>query len=288
MNKKLVFIICLLCLSFAIFANAYQTSQEIVTVDFDSMPYEEQTAYMFLFGIEAMMQNKAKGALLLFDKQDNYLSGFLTDNTREDFCYKISNQTIATFQIVTPDIAKVFFAMLNDINSCRVLDTVQDDLVTVVVLAEFDKDSILEPVAYSWAKQQLNNSITAYGIELDDFYNYIFEKTSLTQENLIMAMYTEDKTALDYINYYLTNKKADKTNNSLLSQFAPTMIIVICVVGFLILAIGGYLGFSWLFRSKQNRIIRNQEIDFKEMENHDIIMENIENTDDIEEESDNE
>lgn len=148
------------------------TGQERVLVNLADLSEDESTHYAFLYGYQAMLQKRCNGALLTFDENDNYITGYLTPDAPDDFCTRLSAQTIVVCEPVTSDTMMYMYAVFGDRSSISILLDRKDKAYVAVIMFEPVDNMVLTPMWYSEAETKINNEAVARGINPEEVYTY--------------------------------------------------------------------------------------------------------------------
>jgi hypothetical protein len=228
--KKTIIVVLLISLCCCTFAD------EIVTVDLEEMDEEDRLAYLFFYGYEAIFQEACKGAFLALNPEDlDYIGGWRTEQTPEDFCTEIPVGTIATIQGLPMGVAKTMFALLNDKETVAKLDGLKYDSIYVVCMFLPVEDMVVENSAYNYAKRLLEKEVSRHGIEPSVFYEYMANK-GISQESMVYTMYMNEATASEIVLDYLGMVEAEKEHGTTLTKMHKT-IGYVCLGSLGVLAI---------------------------------------------------
>ena len=190
--KKLVLVFVLCCIFSCLWA------QESVTVDLSGMDGQEKLAFMFFYGYEAIMQKTCKGTFLALDEDMEYIGGWRTDQTPEDFCTNIPAGVITTMQVLPMGVAKTMFLLIEDRETVAKLEGMDCDGIYAVCMFLPYEGMELEAPAYNYGKRLLEDEAIRHGLNPEDFFAFMAEQ-GLSEESLVYTLYNNSATASEIV-----------------------------------------------------------------------------------------
>lgn len=209
--------------SIALDENGSYTGLETVEVDLSSLPVDESSHYAFLYGYQAMLQKKCRGALLTFDENMEYITGFLTADAPDDFCTRISPTTIAVAEPVLSEVMSYMYTLLGDRSSISILMGREDKAYNAIILFEPEEDVVLTPMWYSDAENLIKENAVASGINPDEVYQYLAED-GMDKDTIIALVASDKSKALELVlsAVKLRNEAKKNASRGLLAAFGIT------------------------------------------------------------------
>lgn len=214
-----------LLVSLLIATAALSFAQDAVAVDVSDMDAEEQLAFMFFYGYEAIMEECCKGAFLAFDPDWNYIGGWRTDQTPEGFCTDVPTGTIATMQILPIGIAKTMFLLLGDRETVAKMVGLDCDGVYACCLFLPHENMVLEAPAYNYGRRLLDDEIVRHGLEPSEFYAFM-ENEGVTLDGMVYAMYADTASASEIVLDGMGRMESKRAKAPLLSTLRDPMVLV--------------------------------------------------------------
>lgn len=198
--------------------------------------------YWFIASYNLMLQGKGRGGILAFDPEGlEYVAGYRMDDTPEDFFTNLPNSTLVSPMFMPALVAKAIYASLGDSESISRLAYLDDDeaIMLVSVLKLYDNENIvLEEAAFSIARQALEGSFGASGLNIQPAYD-VYERHGVSQDELIDMVLSAEKTpneiSLDAIRMMKAEKEASASN---ISQYVPLLAMAVVVIGGVLLVTG--------------------------------------------------
>lgn len=188
-----------------------------IILNLNDLPPEESSHYAFLFGYQAILEKKCNGAFLAFTEDNTYVGGFLTENAPDDFCTKISPNTICVSEPISKDTIMAMYSLLGDRMSLSSLMNRQESAFVGVVMFEVEDDMVLTPLWYAQSEERLEKNAIAHGLNPDDLY-LIMAENGYDKDSLIASVESgispSDivKDALRIQNDINRSEKIEKTN----------------------------------------------------------------------------
>lgn len=191
--RKVVLVVALLCVFSCLFA------EESVAVDLSGMDEQEKFAFMFYYGYEAIMQKSCKGAFLALDQDMNFIGGWQTDQTPDDFCTNIPGGTVATMQVLPIGLAKAMFYLLEDGETVARLEGMEKGIGIYAVCLFLPYEGMeLEAPAYNYGKRLLEDEAIRHGLNPEDFFAFM-QAQGVSEESLVYTMYNDIATASEIV-----------------------------------------------------------------------------------------
>lgn len=206
-------------------AAAVSFAQDTIAVDVSDMDTDDQLAFMFFYGYEAILEECCKGAFLAFDPDWNYIGGWRTDQTPEGFCTDVPTGTIATMQILPIGIAKTMFLLLEDRETVAKMVGLDCDGVYVCCLFLPEDDMVVEAPAYNYGRRLLDDEIVRHGLEPSEFYAFM-EGEGVTLDGMVYAMYGDTATASEIVLDGMGRMESKRAKAPLLSSLKDPMALV--------------------------------------------------------------
>lgn len=190
--KKTVIIVLLLCVFSFLFA------EQSVAIDLSEMDEQEQLAFMFLYGYEAILQKTCKGAFLALDADMNYIGGWRTAQTPEDFCTNIPVGVITTMQVLPMGVAKTMFLLLEDRETVAKLEGMKAEGIYGVCIFLPYEGMELESSAYNYGKRLLEAEAIRHGLEPEEFFAFMAGQ-GISEEIMVYTMYNNLATSSEIV-----------------------------------------------------------------------------------------
>lgn len=212
------------------------TGQERVLVNLSDLSEDESTHYAFLYGYQAMLQNRCNGALLTFDENNNYITGYLTPDAPDDFCTRLSAQTLVVCEPVTSDTMMYMYAVFGDRSSISILLDRKDKAYVAVIMFEPVENMVLTPMWYSEAETKINNEAVARGINPDEVYAY-HETNGFDKDTIVAFVADGYIDAATIVVDAIKLKKASKDNSTFFEKLginsnSLVQVIILATIAF--------------------------------------------------------
>lgn len=217
---------------------------EEIILNLNDLPPEESSHYAFLFGYQAILEKKCNGAFLAFTEDNTYVGGFLTENAPDDFCTKISPNTICVSEPISKDTIMSMYSLLGDRMSLSSLMNRQENAFVGVVMFEVEENMVLTPLWYAQSEERLEKNAIALGLNPNDLY-LIMAENGYDKDSLIASVESgispSDivKDALKIQNDIIHSEKNQKSNfiknNTLKGTFFLGTIVIVLFLSFLII-----------------------------------------------------
>lgn len=258
--KKALLVMALLCVLGCLYA------EESVAVDFSGMDSQEKAAFMFFYGYEAIMEKACKGAFLALDQESNFIGGWQTDQTPEDFCTNLPAGVIATSLVLQTDLAKAMFYLLEDKETVAKLDGMACSWVYVVcVFLPYEGMELQEPV-YSCGKRLLEDEAVRHGLNPEEFFAFM-QAQGISEESLVYTMYngiaSSSEIVLDALGMMQTKKESAVANMKDVLIYMCLGCVGLIVIAGVFLAIHGLVVKKKLSQADRQAKIEkhNKEVD---------------------------
>lgn len=151
------------------------TPHEEIIVNLNDLPPDESEHYAFLYGYQAIVENKCDGAFLAFTKDNDYVGGYLTPGAPDDFCVRISPDTITVSEPVTRETALAMYSLLGDRMSMSSLMVCEEPALVAVVMFRPEEGMTLSPLWYAQSEKRLEEAAIAQGMNPEDMYAIMLE-----------------------------------------------------------------------------------------------------------------
>lgn len=220
--------------------NESYTGDEKVTVTLSDLGSEESMHYAFLYGYQALLQERCNGAILTFDKDNNYVTGYLTPNAPDDFCTRLTASTLAVSEPVTSDTMMYMYAVIGDRSSQSILLDRDDKAYVAVIMFDSEDDMIITPMWYSEAETSIRKESVARGINTDEVYAYHLQN-GFDKDTIVSLVANGNLTAADVVLDAIKLKNEEKASRSIFEKLGVDSNVVLQVV------ILGALAFGILF-----------------------------------------
>ncbi len=191
------------------------TGSENVAVKLENLSSDESMHYSFLYGYQAMLEGLCNGALLTFDKDDNYVTGYLTPSAPDDFCSRISAKTIAVAEPVTSETMSAMYTLFGDRFSLSTLMARDDEVYVAVIMFEPVDDMVVTPIWYAEAERKIKNEAVARGINPEDVFSLQLETNGLDKDTLVALVANGEKPSTivsDAVSIQKTRQEQEKTS----------------------------------------------------------------------------
>ena len=165
---------------------AAATPHEEIILDLKDLPPQESAHYAFLYGYQAILEQKCDGAFLVFTGNNDYIGGYLTPKAPDDFCVRISPDTITVSEPVTRETALAMYSLLGDRMSMSNLMACEEPALIAVIMFRPEEGMVITPLWYAQSEKRLEDAAIAQGMNPEDMYAIMLElgydKDSLKNE----------------------------------------------------------------------------------------------------------
>lgn len=238
--KRFVLFVLLICLALSVFA------QDIVTLDLMDMDIENQKAFMFLYGYEAILEELCKGCFLALDVNLNYIGGWRTEQTPDDFAVNIPVNTITTVRAVPVAVARIMFQLLDDNETVvRLLDSLENVYLVCMFLPS-EGMTVANP-SYNYGQRLLEEELARHGVNPGDFYAFMETQTDetsgkpITMDSMVATMYRGDASAKDIVLDGLGRMEELKNKENRLESYTPLILQI------LLYSVAGIAGLALIY-----------------------------------------
>ena len=244
-------------------------AQDVVTIDLLDMDFEDQRAFMFLYGYEAILEELCKGCFLALDIDLNYIGGWRTEMTPDDFAVNIPANTITIVEVFPNPVAKIMFQLLNDNETVAKLTSDIEYVYVVCMFLPSDGMVVTNP-SYNYGQRLLEAELARHGVNPNDFYAFMETQTDevsgkpITLDSMVTTMYRGDATAKDIVLDGLGRMQAQKNKESMIEPYMPILLKILLIS----LASFGGLVFIYLMYSLISRHALKKADKLAEMEKH--------------------
>ena len=149
---------------------AAATPHEELILDLKDLPPEESSHYAFLYGYQAILEQKCDGAFLVFTGDNDYIGGYLTPKAPDDFCVRISPDTITVSEPVTREMALAMYSLLGDRMSMSNLMACEEPALIAVIMFRPEEGMVITPLWYAQSEKRLEDAAIAQGMNPEDMY----------------------------------------------------------------------------------------------------------------------
>lgn len=193
--------------------------------------------YWFLVSYNLMLQDKGLGGILAFDPESmEYVAGYRMASTPEDFFTNIPNSTLMSPIFMPAGVARMIFLSLGDADSLSRIAYLDDTeaIMLVSVLKVYDNEEIvLEEAAFSLARQAIEGSFGASGLEIPDAYA-VYERHGVSQDDLIGMLLSGERTANEMSLEAIRMMKAEAESVPDGPDILPYLFIALLVVAIIL------------------------------------------------------
>lgn len=225
------------------FLAASLSARDIITVDVSGMNDEDALSYMFLYGYEAIMEEACKGCFLAIDEEMNYLGGWRTPQTPDDFAVNIPAQAIAIPQVLPKGLAMTMFSLLGDHETTAAVSGISGAGIYAVCIFLPEEGMVIGDPVYDHGRRLLEDELTRHGLNPSDFYAFM-ETQGITLDMMVATMYRGDATAreivVDAMGMMESSRTEDNPVKNLLGPYVGPVIslaILVCIAGIVILVV---------------------------------------------------
>lgn len=184
MVKKKAFVLVLLFLMALTLLRPIGAEEAVRLSDLDCELSDE---FYMLTAVDLLAQGQAKGGLLCFDGEMNYIYGYSTAGTPEDFFTNVPPSTLTMGLVLPIRVIEALYLTLGDAASYAVLEGLlleNKTALVAVVLCKVENDVILEDAVYNVARKQLEEASVANGLDPDEMYS-LFGMKGIAQQELV-------------------------------------------------------------------------------------------------------
>ena len=160
---------------------------EEIILNLTDLPAEESAHYAFLYGFQAILEKKCDGAFLAFTEHDEYVGGFLTEGAPDDFCVRISPDTITVSEPISRDLAMAMYSMLGDRTSLSNLMARQEEFLVGVIMFRPEEGMVVTPLWYAESENRLTDAAIAQGLNPEELYS-IMETRGYDKDSLVASV----------------------------------------------------------------------------------------------------
>ena len=154
---------------------AAATPHEEIILDLKDLPPQESAHYAFLYGYQAILEQKCDGAFLVFTGNNDYIGGYLTPKAPDDFCVRISPDTITVSEPVTRETALAMYSLLGDRMSMSNLMACEEPALIAVIMFRPEEGMVITPLWYAQSEKRLEEAAIAQGMNPEDMYAIMLE-----------------------------------------------------------------------------------------------------------------
>lgn len=223
---------------------------DTVVVSLANLPLDESMHFAFMYGIQALLEEKCDAALLTFTTDNEYIAGYLSPNAPDDFCSRISPDTIVVSEPFTREGLLYVYSVIGDRSAISILTNIEDEYLVGVLLFKPYENMTLTPMWYANVENKIKNEAVARGINPDDVYLYLYQK-GYSKDSIIASVANGDvnvsQVVVDAINikdeYTKNTQKTflEKLNLGTSNVFKIVLIVVsivlFCLFSYLLLSI---------------------------------------------------
>lgn len=214
-----------------------KSAHEEIILNLTDLPAEESAHYAFLYGFQAILEKKCDGAFLAFTASDEYVGGFLTEGAPDDFCVRISPDTITVSEPISRDLAMAMYSMLGDRMSLSNLMACQEDFLVGVIMFRPEEGMVVTPLWYAEAENRLSDAAIAQGLNPEELYS-IMETRGYDKDSLVASVEKGTDPSVIALDAMKMKKDAATEESKDFSLSVKTKIIqAILICGGLILVI---------------------------------------------------
>ena len=193
--------------------------------------------YWFLVSYNLMLQDKGLGGILAFDPGSmEYVAGYRMDSTPEDFFTNIPNSTLMSPIFMPTGVARMIFLSLGDADSLARIAYLDDEeaIMLVSVLKVYDNEEVvLEEAAFSLARQAIEGSFGASGLEIPAAYA-VYERHGISQDELVEMLLSGEKTANEMSLEAIRLIKAEAGSATRTAGILPYLFIILAVIAIIL------------------------------------------------------
>lgn len=171
---------------------------ETVAVSLEDMSTDESLHYAFMYGLQAIIEDKCDGALLTFTSKNEYIAGYLTPNAPDDFCSRISPDTLVVSEPFTREGLLYIYSVLGDRQSMSTLMETEEEYLIGTLLFRPTDDTVLTPMWYAEIEKKIKGEAIARGINPSDVYLYLYQD-GFDKDTVIASIAEGDATVEDTV-----------------------------------------------------------------------------------------
>lgn len=177
---------------------AEAVNKELVTLqDGEFEDTDTLMDYWFLVSYNLMLQEKGLGGILAFDPESmEYVAGYRMRSTPEDFFTNLPNSTLMSPMFMPAGVARMIFLSLGDADSIARISYLDDtDAILLISVLKFydNEEVVLEEAAFSLARQAIEGSFGASGLEIPEAYA-VYERSGVSQDELVERILSGEST----------------------------------------------------------------------------------------------
>lgn len=226
---------------------------EIVNVNQDDFETrDELELYWFLTSYNLILQGKGQGGLLCFSDTGEYLAGYSTPGTPEDFFLDLPPSTLSIPYVFPTEVAMAMYASLDNLESYNALikhlDNGNTAVILISVLKLYDPVVSGDPV-YGITKEIIEKSVNASGLDIEPFYS-IFEENGIGETDLVNMVISGQYSASDLALEAIRLMKESRQEQGAFERFLP-LIVIVASVAFVILSVSVVFLFITAQRGKK-------------------------------------
>ena len=260
--KKTLTVLLLVMVAFSL------SAAELVNVDLSELDTEEKMAYMFLYGYEAVLEELCKGCFLAIDEDFEYIGGWRTSRTPEDFAVNVPAGTITTVEVLPRGLATVMFQLLKDNETAAKLTGIRGDGLYVVCMFLPEDDMVLAEPSFNYGQRLLEDELARHGVNPSDFYSFMAGQTDsetgnpITLESMVYTMYSGAATAREIVLDGMGRMEAAKQTGHGISSYSDIIAYALLVtVGVLVVIVLVYSIHESLSRKRLRKADAQAEMD---------------------------
>lgn len=195
--------------------------------------------YWFIASYNLMLQDKGQGGILAFDGETmEYIAGYRMANTPEDFFLKLPASTLTSPVFMPALVARAIFMSVNDRDSLSRIAYLDDDeaVMMVSVLKLYDNEKVvLEEAAYSLARQAIEGSFGASGLNIEPAYG-VYERNGISRDDLVDLVLSGEKTPNELSLEAIRMMKTESESAPAFVRYLPVLFVLLGILG-LVLAV---------------------------------------------------
>lgn len=230
--KKLIFIIfsLMLCIGTA----SAEDDTLFFSPDLQDMDAVELNNNLFELGLEAVITDICPSAVLFVGNNDSYIAGYLSPQTRFDYCSRLEPGTLPAIKLVPKDFALSIAGILDDTSSVSSLMDCEESVIMMITMFTPYEGIVFEPPEYVAAKRSLEQEAVRHGLKATEFWS-ILEESGVSQKNAVYTVLNgtagEREIVEDVLRIRMENELSVKQNRiesltSVLSDYIRIFAIV--------------------------------------------------------------
>lgn len=158
------------------------------TVPLSSAQYasrEEEMDAAFLASVSLFRQGKAKGGVVAFTGDMEYLGGYLAEGTPKGWFAEIPKTAVTVPMVIPTQAAVCFMAYLGDLETATALEEYGRTGPDAILISSADVSGqvVIEEQAHAAAKEMLEDSAKSHGLDIGPFYA-IMEKSGQDEDSM--------------------------------------------------------------------------------------------------------